>query len=79
MTADKFGALLQLSNTDGTPLRRRDSPAGVAFFMRRPAHMVLQATTLDGQRRTLEATAYPLFGKADEMHGVVTVFWERPA
>ena len=26
-------------------------------------------------RRLVDATAYPLFGNGQEMHGVVTVFW----
>ena len=58
-------------------MRRRDSPAGVAFFERRPAHKTLLATGYDGVRRTVEATAYPLFGAVGEMCGVVSVFWEH--
>jgi hypothetical protein len=27
-------------------------------------------------RRVVDATAYPLLGKGDEMHGVVNVFWQ---
>ena len=76
VAATDFGAVLQLTESDGTPLRRRDTPAGVAFFERRPAHRVLIATGYDGVRRTVDCTAYPLFGAANEMHGVVTVFWE---
>jgi PAS domain-containing protein len=76
MTADDFGALLELADTDGTPLRRRDSPAGVAFINREPSHRRLVATTLDGRRDTFECTAYPLFGKTDEMYGVLAVFWK---
>lgn len=76
VTAEEFGAMLQLADVDGTPLRRRDSPAGVAFLNREPSHRRLQATTLDGRRDTFECTAYPLFGKADEMHGVLAVFWK---
>ena len=76
LAATDFGAVLQLTEPDGTPLRRRDTPAGVAFFERRPAHRVLVATGYDGVRRTVDVTAYPLFGTTDEMHGVVTVFWE---
>jgi PAS domain-containing protein len=76
VTADEFGAMLQLSDVDGTPLRRRDSPAGVAFINREPSHRKLVATTLDGRRETFECTAYPLFGKAGEMHGVLAVFWQ---
>jgi PAS domain-containing protein len=75
ITALEFGAMLELGNVDGTPLRRRDSPAGVAFLEREPAHRTLLATTLDGTRRPFEVTAYPLFGHVDEMHGVLTVFW----
>jgi PAS domain-containing protein len=76
VTAEEFGAMLQLADVDGTPLRRRDSPAGVAFINREPSHRRLLATTLDGRRETFECTAYPLFGKADEMHGVLAVFWK---
>ena len=31
---------------------------------------------LDGTVRLVEVTAYPLFAKTDEMHGVVAIFWE---
>ena len=34
-------------------------------------------TAYNGGCRSVEATAYPLFGTAGEMHGVVSVFWER--
>ena len=71
----EFGADLQMTTPDGEPVRRRDSPAGVAFFDRRPAHMTVMATTYDGGRRQYDATAYPLFGATGEMHGVVAVFW----
>ncbi len=37
---------------------------------------MLFVTGYDGERRLVEATAYPLLGVADEMHGVVNVFWE---
>jgi len=75
ITAYDFGAMLELGNIDETPMRRRDSPAGVAFFEREPAHRKLLATTLDGTRHPFEVTAYPLFGHIGEMHGVLTVFW----
>ncbi len=75
ISAAEFGEVLQLAEADGAPLRRRDTPAGIAFIERRPAHRVLMATGYDGTRRLLEATAYPLLGANDEMHGVVSVFW----
>jgi PAS domain-containing protein len=74
--AGEFGAVLELTAPDGAPIRRRETPAGVAFFERRPAHRTLVATSYNNIRRVVEATAYPLFGSAGEMHGVVSVFWE---
>ena len=44
ISAVELGGMLQLAEEDGSPLRRRDTPAGVAFYERRPAHRVLQAT-----------------------------------
>jgi PAS domain-containing protein len=77
--SSEFGAALQLTTPEGEPLRRRDSPAGVAFFEQRPAHQTLMATAYNGVRRMYDATAYPLFAAAGEMHGVVSVFWESVA
>jgi len=74
--AEEFGAVLDLATVSGESIRRRDSPAGVAFFERRPAHATVFATAYDGTRRAYQATAYPLFATEDEMHGVVAVFWE---
>ena len=75
ITALEFGTMLKLEKVDGKPMRRRDSPAGVAFYEREPAHRTLLATTLDGTRQPFEVTAYPLFGHIGDMHGVLTVFW----
>ena len=74
--AMEFSAIFRLSELDGEPLSRGHSPTGIAFLQRRPSHQVLLATGLDGVRRTVQATAYPLFGASQELHGVVTVFWE---
>ena len=71
----QLGEMLELRDEDGGPMRRRDSPAGVAYYQRRPAHRTVQVKMLDGKHRLVEATAYPLFGGGDMLHGVVTVFW----
>jgi PAS domain-containing protein len=74
--AMEFSAVFRLSEADGTPISRGHSPTGIAFLQRRPSHQVLLATGLDGVCRKVQATAYPLFGASQELHGVVTVFWE---
>ena len=78
ITANEFAEVLALADADGAPLHTRDTPAGVAFYERRPAHLTLLATCYDGVRRLLDVTAYPLFGASAEMHGVVSVFWQSP-
>jgi hypothetical protein len=75
----EFGSDLQMAELDGAPVRRRYSPAGIAFADRRPSHQQLLVTGYDGVRRAVESTAYPLLGAHDELHGVVAVFWEAAA
>ncbi len=72
----EFGSVLDMTGLDGEPVSRRDSPAGIAFTDRRPSHQQLLVTGYDGERHEIEATAYPLLGGHDELHGVVVVFWE---
>jgi hypothetical protein len=72
---DEFNAVLKMRTPDGRPLHRRETPSGIAFYERRPAHMILAATAYDGVERVVNATAFPLFGTTSEMHGVVSVFW----
>jgi PAS domain-containing protein len=74
---EEFAGALELATPDGQPMRRRDAPAGVALFERRPAHAALLATAYNGVRRAYEVTAYPLFGANGEMHGVISVFWQQ--
>ena len=66
-------------STCATPAARRCAgathPSGIAYFQRRPAHRQVRATCFDGVDRDFNATAYPLLGAQDELHGVVTVFW----
>lgn len=77
MSSLAWGEALRLRHPDGRELRRRDSPPGIAFQQRKPAHGTLLATGFDGVDRVCEVTAYPLLGRNDEMHGVVAIFWER--
>jgi PAS domain-containing protein len=76
IASSEFGAVLQLASPDGEPVRRRDSPAGIALLEQKPAHRTLWVTAYNGRRLLVRATAFPLFGTAGEMHGVVSVFWE---
>jgi PAS domain-containing protein len=72
-----FGDLLRIEDVDGTPMRKRDSPVGIAYVQHEPSHRTLLAKPLGSDSvATWEVTAYPLFGRTGDMHGVLTVFWE---
>ena len=72
----EFTSMLTPSTVDGEPMRREDTPGGIAFTERRPAHDNFCVTGLDGVRRDIATTAFPLFGPDDEFHGIMVIFWE---
>ena len=63
-------------DVDGTRVSRQNAAPAMALLQQRPAHQILRVTGLDGVRRTVEVTAFPLFVKADEFAGAVAIFWE---
>lgn len=77
ITGADFGDLLNIEYEDGSPMKKRDSPVGIAFMQREPAHKTMLASPLGGgTKQRWEVTASPLFGRSGDMHGVLTVFWE---
>ena len=72
------GAWVQPENADtGEPLHAKDNPLARALADREPAHAVLRITGVDGVKRTIAATAFPLFARTDEFAGAVAIFWEE--
>jgi hypothetical protein len=76
MPADEWQELFRAEDLEGNPTPLDRMPGGIAFFERKPAHGMLRITTLDGEQRTISITAFPLFARADDFVGVVTVFWQ---
>jgi PAS domain-containing protein len=75
---EEWSALFVPRDTAGTPLELRERPVGVALLERRPAHSVFRITGLNGREREIAVTAFPLVAHADELVGVVALFWEQP-
>jgi PAS domain-containing protein len=61
---------------NGDPIDVDDLPSAIASRSKRPAHRDLQITALDGSRKLVSATAFPLFARGGEFVGAVSVFWE---
>ena len=60
-------------SSEPLPLERR--PARIAFDERRASHLRYVVTSVDGVRREIESTAFPLFARTDEFVGIVVIFW----
>jgi PAS domain-containing protein len=78
MPAETWPSLFSPEDLDGKPLPLEEMPGGIALLERKPAHRDFRITGLDGRGRDVSVTAFPLFAHADELVGVVNIFWEQP-
>ena len=79
ISAEEWGSLFHVERLDGRPMALEEMPGGIALLERRAAHDTFRITGLDGVRRAISVTGFPLFARADEFVGIVTVFWEADA
>lgn len=70
------GTMFQPEDLDGRRITVNDLPLAETMKMRRPEHARFRITALDGVKRTIEATSFPLFAHVDDLAGAVSVFWE---
>jgi PAS domain-containing protein len=77
LSADQWVSLFHPETVEGAPMTLAEMAAGVALLERRPAHGVLRITGLDGRKRAVAVTGFPLFAHADEFVGMVAIFWEQ--
>ena len=76
MLLEELSATFQTSEEDGSPLPIDALPISIALRERRPTHRRFNYRALDGVRRSVEATAFPLEGQAGRHLGAVAIFWE---
>jgi PAS domain-containing protein len=69
-------AQFQPTNVDGSPLDVDELPSAVAIKQQQPSQQQIRIVGLDGVKRTLSVTAFPLFARAGEFVGAVSVFWQ---
>ena len=70
------GAMFGPEALDGTPITVADLPLSQTLVDQTPAHAMFRITGLDGVKRTIAATTFPLFAKVGFLSGAVAIFWE---
>ena len=76
MALDVWGKVFVPTDRDGTPLSPEELPLAVALRERRPEHGEISIIGLDGVRRHLAITAFPIVGLGERELGAVAIFWE---
>jgi PAS domain-containing protein len=71
--ADAF----QPTDEDGSRIKVEDHPLSVARLRQQPCYRRFLYQGLDGVKRRIEATAFPLVGQCNRHLGAVGIFWER--
>ena len=75
LSSEQWAAAFCPEREDGTPSPLHELPGGVALLERRPHHVNLFYTDIDGVRRNVAVTGFPLVGREGELFGAFTIFW----
>jgi len=76
LTADEWSTIWEPRADDGSPLPPEQLPLMVALTRRQPAHRHMAITGLDGIKRQIEVTAFPIEGQGGRHLGAVAILWE---
>ena len=76
MSATEWSARFDPAAADGSDLALEELPLGVALVQGRPAHGRLRIQAATGERRTIEATAFPIVGHEGQS-GAIAIFWSE--
>jgi PAS domain-containing protein len=79
LPASRWAELFETSELDGASMPLERMPAGIALVERRPAHHRFAIRGLDGVRRVISVTAFPVLARAEDVVGVIAIFWEEAA
>jgi len=77
MSIGEWSTIFESTDAAGTVLPPEQLPLVIALRNRTPAHLDFWLRGLDGHRRHVAATAFPLVGQAGRFLGAVALFWEK--
>jgi PAS domain-containing protein len=79
MPASEWATIFTPTDESGASLPPQGLPLMVALVERRPDHRRFWICGLDGARRHLDVTAFPIIGQDQRHLGAIALFWEVAA
>ncbi|MCI0549766.1 MAG: PAS domain-containing protein [Anaerolineae bacterium] len=76
MSVEEWSTIFKPTDENGNSLAPELLPLVIALRNHRPAHRGMWIVGLDGVRRQIEVTAFPLDGQAERYLGALAIFWE---
>jgi PAS domain-containing protein len=76
LTTEQWAGAFTPTDHRNRPLPPEKVPLVIALRERRPVHGSLRIRGLDQVVRDIQATAFPLVGRAKRFLGAVAIFWE---
>jgi PAS domain-containing protein len=76
MPIEVWSTLFEPTDETDKPLAPESLPLVIALTQNRPAHRDMWIQGLDGVRRLIEVTAFPINGQAERYLGALAIFWE---
>jgi PAS domain S-box-containing protein len=77
MPLEEWATVFVPTDEHGDPIPPEGLPLVIALQQHRPAHDSFWIRGLNGLRRHLTVTAFPLIGQGERELGAVAVFWEH--
>lgn len=76
MPVEQWSTIYNPTDENGEPLSQDSLPLVIALTQHCPAHRTMWIDGLDGVRRRIEVTAFPIDGQAERYLGALAIFWE---
>jgi len=77
LTTEQWGTMWAPEDPDtGRAVPVDELPLAIALGEERAAHRAMKIVGIDGVRRNIEVTAFPLFSQSEQSVGAVAIFWE---
>jgi PAS domain-containing protein len=76
MPASEWSTVFHAMDHEDKPIPPEDLPLMIALTQHCPAHKIFWIRGLDGTKRKIEVTAFPIIGQAERFLGGIAIFWE---